>query len=143
MPKTVAAQRLFFYLYHQQWYTEKIWGQNPNFLVKIVVGFCPKSNIEMEVIIIEILTKLENGDYMEIVNWDKRDIYWGWASVYDCPLVAYRGTSCLSPTEIRDEWNKIASDHYIGTKWKNGDTIIYSPDWTVKEWIKGFAHNDN
>ena len=97
----------------------------------------------MEVIIIEILTKLENGDYMEIVNWDKRGIYWGWAGVYDCPLVAYRGTSCLSPTEIRDEWNKIASDHYIGTKWKNGDTIIYNPDWTVKEWIKGFAHNDN
>lgn len=97
----------------------------------------------MEVIIIEILTKLENGDYMEVVDWDKRGIYWGWASVYDCPLVAYRGTSCLSPKEIRDEWSKIASDHYIGTKWKNGDTIIYNPDWTVKEWIKGFAHNDN
>ena len=92
--------------------------------------------------IIGLFTKLDSGDYMEIVDWDKRHFYWGWAGVYDCPLVAYEGVSCLSSKEVRDEWCRIAPDHYIGTKWKNGDTIIYDPGWTVKEWIKGSAHNN-
>lgn len=98
------------------------------------------SNNGMVVIIIVILTKLENGDYMEVVNWEERSWYWGWAYIYDCPLAAYRGTSCLSPKEARDEWRKVSSEHRVDSKWKDGDTIIYNPDWTVKEWIKGLAH---
>lgn len=101
------------------------------------------SNNETAVIIIEILTKLENGDYMEVVDWEQRSWYWGRTYIYDCPLVAYRGSSCLSPKEVQDEWRRVMSEHRVDGKWKNGDTIIYNPDWTVKEWIKGPAHKNH
>lgn len=101
------------------------------------------SNNRMVVISIKILTKPENGDYIEVVNWEERSWYWGWTNVYDCPLAAYRGTSCLSPKEVRDEWHRVSSEHRVDSKWKDGDTIIYNPDWTVKEWIKGPGHNNN
>lgn len=91
----------------------------------------------------EIYEKQENGEYIEVVNWEKRYWYWGWTCIYDCPLEAYRGVSCLSPKEVRDEWRKISSEHRVGSKWKDGDTIIYNPDWTVKEWIKRTAHAKN
>ena len=88
-----------------------------------------------------IYQKQDNGEYIEIVNWDKRSYYWGWANVYDCPFEAMRGTCCFSSKEVQDEWSKVASEHRVDRKWKDGDTIIYNPDWTVKEWIKGAGHN--
>ena len=101
------------------------------------------SNNRMVVIYTGIYEKQENGEYIEVVNWENRSWYWGWSCVYDCPWAASRGTSCLSPKEVRDEWDRIASVHYVGAKWKDGDTIIYNPDWSVKEWIKGPAHTKN
>ena len=70
------------------------------------------------------------------MNWESRSLYWGWANVYDCPLRAWEGVSIDSPKEVRDKWREICDDHYVADKWEDGDTVIYNPDWTVKEIIK-------
>ena len=101
------------------------------------------SNNRMAVRCTGIYEKQENGEYIEVVNWEKRYWHWGWPYIYDCPWAAYRGVSCHSPTEVRDEWRRVSSEHRVDRKWKDGDIIIYNPDWTVKEWIKGTAHNNN
>lgn len=87
-------------------------------------------------------TKNEHGEIIEIVNWKERFWEWDWAAIYDQPWLALLGD--LRIKEVRDRWeqNK-AKRNRVLDQWKDGDIIIYNPDWTVKEWIKGDLYKQN